>query len=335
MPEYSFIALGFSDLVVTGPDPFDSNSRPESDAYFQTTLRIAPGAGWKTLTMTDNDAFLEDGDSRQELTEPLTINGRTYDVEQSVEIEYSYLIRPVGSTDPADYITIYVLEFGTRVQGIATNQQLARDVVYQIIDGTNDPVVPYSELVICFTPGAAITTPRGPVAVERLRAGDLVCTVDNGEQPLAWVGRQRAVGVGPGLPVRVAPGALGNARELILSQQHRVTAPPSLGLGRDLIVPVKALVGQPGISCAPRLQVDYIHLLFEAHEMILAEGAAMESFLPGPQALKSLPRRDRADVLSLFPDLRRRVWDGARPILRVGQVRRALARSAVRPGVWA
>ncbi|MFD1509087.1 Hint domain-containing protein [Lacimonas salitolerans] len=333
MADRSFLALGISDLIVSGPDPFDSNSRRETDAFNQTTLRLAPGVEWTRITMTDDDPELEDGDGAQELTVPATFNGNGYTVGQSIEIEYSYLIRPFGSTDPATFITIYVLEFGTQVQGITTSQRLSENVTYQIIDGgSNDPKVLYTDLVVCFTPGVEIATPRGPVAVQALRPGDRVCTVDNGPQPLVWIGGQVARGVGAAMPVAVSRGVLGNARDLLLSPQHRVIAPRALGLGADVLVPVKALVGLPGVCFAPYRQVAYLHLLFDAHQLLLAEGAPVESFLPGPQALKSLPRTDRQKVSSLFPTLGQRCWAAARPTLRPGKVRRQLMWSAHRAG---
>lgn len=324
MSDFSFLALGFGDLVIAGPYPFNSNSTPNSSTYNVTTLQVAPWAQWQALTMTDNDLFLEDGDSGQNLTQPLTINGNTYSINQNVEIEYSYVIRPVGSNDPADNITIYVLEFGSSVQGIATNQPLDPDLTYRIISGQNNPSVLYSDLVICFTPGTAIATPGGPVAVEKLRRGDLVCTVDNGPQPLIWRGARIAAGLGSGMPVRVAAGVLGNDRPLLLSQQHRVLVPADLGLGPDVIVPVKALVGLSGVRFAPCRLVQYIHLMCDRHELIFAEGAQAESFLPGPQALRSLTRQDRTALHALKPTLRQKQWPGVRPMMRAGQARRAM-----------
>lgn len=328
MEEYSFLVFGFSDLIVTGAYPFNSNSSPNSSSYNNTTIQVAPWADWQLLTMTDNDGLLEDGDSGQKLTEPLSINGMNYSIGQNVEIEYSYLIRPVGSTDPADNITIYVLEFGSSVQGIASNQLLDPNVQYLIISGQSGPEVPYGDLVICFTPGTAIATPHGLVAVDRLRPSDLVCTVDNGPQPLVWIGNRFSVGAGSGVPVQVATGVLGNTRPLLLSQQHRVLIPPALGmmsgLGQDLIVPVKALVGLPGVEYAPRRMINYIHLMCEQHELIFAEGAQTETFLPRKQALKSLSEQDRDVLLTRMPHLRQKHMAEVRRILRVGHVRRAL-----------
>lgn len=46
MPEYAFVALGFSDSVMSGADPVASNRLPDSDAYGVTTLQVALGATW-------------------------------------------------------------------------------------------------------------------------------------------------------------------------------------------------------------------------------------------------------------------------------------------------
>ena len=46
------------------------------------------------------------------------------------------------------------------------------------------------DTVPCFVAGTRITTPRGDVAVETLRPGDLVLTKDDGFQPLRWSGER-------------------------------------------------------------------------------------------------------------------------------------------------
>lgn len=49
--------------------------------------------------------------------------------------------------------------------------------------------------VPCFTAGTRLETARGLLQVERLRIGDRVQTLDNGLQPVTWVGH-RCVGFG-------------------------------------------------------------------------------------------------------------------------------------------
>ncbi len=331
MPDYTFDALSAADLTISGPDPFASDASRNTDTYNATTFTMAPGASWTDLTVADDDTALEDGDTGQQLATATDFNGVTWPVGTDIEIEYSYLVRPVGSTDPADYITVYVLEFDGDVQGITSDRRLSENTTYEIISGgDDDPVTQYSQLVVCFTPGIAIATPRGPVAVEDLRVGDAVVTADNGAQPIAWIGRQRARGVRAGTPVSVAPGVLRNERPLVLSQQHRVLMHDAMRT--PLLVPVKALVGRlPGVTLTPQWRVTYFHLLFERHEVIFANGAAVESMYPGPVALASLAPRDRATLEALFPGIGQHDWTPARQLVRPGQWARRPGRAAMVP----
>lgn len=48
-------------------------------------------------------------------------------------------------------------------------------------------------------------------------------------------------------------------------------------------------------------RVDVVNLAFDRHEIILAEGLAVESFYPGPQGLKSLMLTDSHKCRALYP----------------------------------
>lgn len=50
--------------------------------------------------------------------------------------------------------------------------------------------------------------------------------------------------------------------------------------------------------------VTYIHMIFDAHEIIYANGAATESFFPGDVGLTALDQACREELFALFPDLR-------------------------------
>lgn len=162
-------------------------------------------------------------------------------------------------------------------------------------------------LVLCFARGTLIETPDGPRYVETLRAGDLVNTLDDGPQPLAWAGGERVAGTGPNAPVHIRAGALGNIRDLTVSQNHRMLlrgpeAELLFGMS-EVLVAAKHLVDGSAIRIVEQDVVQYFHLLFEKHQIIFAEGCPAESLHLGQEALKTVGAASRDEIVSLFPDL--------------------------------
>ena len=156
---------------------------------------------------------------------------------------------------------------------------------FTLPDGT---VVTFSEIenIICFTPGARILTPRGERPVESLRPGDMVITRDHGPQPLRWTGHRTVPGVDRFAPVRVAAHVLDGARApLLVSPQHRFLFTgykAELLFGCDeVLVAAKHLVDGHAVTQTDQAMVTYIHLMFDRHEVIYAEGTATESFHAG------------------------------------------------------
>lgn len=201
--------------------------------------------------------------------------------------------------------------------------------------------VPYTNFP-CFVAGTMIETARGPVAVEHLVTGDLVCTVDNGLQPLRWVGStevgQRMLLAHPHLaPVRILAGALGPdrpARDLRLSPQHRVVlSGPEVDLHfghGEVLAPSVALLGRPGVVQEGAAEgVTYLHLLFDRHEVILAEGLAVESLLCGTRLHQLLDPAQVDEIATLFPDAPAIEHEvPARPLLRRREARCLMTRAA-------
>jgi Ca2+-binding RTX toxin-like protein len=171
-------------------------------------------------------------------------------------------------------------------------------------------------IVPCFTPGTLIATDRGEVRVEALREGDRVLTRDNGYQPVLWAGRQALgaadLAAAPQLqPVTIRRGSLGlnlPERDLTVSPQHRVLVQSSraeLMFGEhEVLVAAQHLVGRPGVTRAAAASVDYIHLLFDRHEILRSNGAWSESYQPGEMTLAGMDDGPREEILRLFPELR-------------------------------
>ena len=159
----------------------------------------------------------------------------------------------------------------------------------------------YMTSFVCFTSGTRIRTPDGERLVETLLAGDLVTTLDRGPQVIAWQSsRVLDFRTAPSTqkPIELKPGALGEATPqtaLRLSPQHRVfLKDPQLG---EVLVPALWLSGYPRVrSVNGARRVTYHTLMFRHHEVIFANGAAVESFFPGDEGFKTL---SATQILSL------------------------------------
>lgn len=177
--------------------------------------------------------------------------------------------------------------------------------------------IQYSEIeqIICFTPGTRIATQTGEVAIEKLKVGDKVFTRDNGAQALRWVGRRDLTGhnlqTHPEFhPILIRRGALGNdlpERDMLVSPQHRMLVTSELASlmfdEREVLVAAKHLTGLDGVDAVRANGVSYLHLLFDQHEVVLANGAWSESFQPGSGSLRGIGDDQRDEVLQLFPEL--------------------------------
>lgn len=162
----------------------------------------------------------------------------------------------------------------------------------------------------CFTPGALIATERGWRPVETLSRGDRVVTRDNGLKRISWIGRRdisyAELSDFPGLqPILIRRGTFGEGmpeRDMLVSPNHRfLTTSPFYR--EEGLVAARHLSDQPGVSKAQVLGVSYLHILLDAHQVILANGAWTESFHPDDATLRALGARTAAELLALFPEI--------------------------------
>lgn len=136
----------------------------------------------------------------------------------------------------------------------------------------------------CFLRGTGIQKPSGETLIEDLRIGDLVVTASGGTRPIKWIGRRvfRKTGfswAANAIPIRISRGALAENtphRDLYVSPGHGV-------LLDGVLIAAKELVN--GVSVTPIVPsdadtIEYLHLLLDVHDVILAEGAAAETYLP-------------------------------------------------------
>lgn len=197
-------------------------------------------------------------------------------------------------------------------------------------------------LCICFTPGVMIQTPTGEVPVETLEVGDLVITRDNGVRAIRWIG-QTTLPVGyvnrtsSMRPILIRKGALGPdrpCRDMRLSRQHRILvsdwrAELLFGESDGVLVPALSLVNDNTVvEDHPTSDVTYIHMAFDSHEVVFADGIEVESFHPSERTVAGLTAAQRLELFALFPDLAAgtdtHAYDAARPNLK-GREGRVLA----------
>ncbi|MEO0402452.1 MAG: Hint domain-containing protein [Pseudomonadota bacterium] len=188
--------------------------------------------------------------------------------------------------------------------------------------------------VACFTADTLIDTTDGPVAVQDLRRGMRLVTLDNGNRPVRAVLRRQVDGSGDLAPVRIVAGALDNTRDLLVSPAHRMLISDwraQMLFGADeVLVSAVNLVRGDMIYRAPTPLITYYHILMDRHEVIFAEGAATESF--------HLTREDAdaaehgaseegavaAEIARIFPELLMCASKCVRPVMK-GYEARALA----------
>jgi len=169
--------------------------------------------------------------------------------------------------------------------------------------------------VPCFTPGTMIVTNRGDRLIEDLAPGDLVLTRDDGFCPLRWIGRREVseaeLLLAPRFqPVLISAGALGNSlplRDLRVSPQHRMLITgmqAEVLFGEyEVLVPAIHLINDKTIRRMSQNSVTYLHLLFDQHQIICADGAWSESFQPGDLVLRSMNKEQCEELFALFPEL--------------------------------
>jgi hypothetical protein len=146
---------------------------------------------------------------------------------------------------------------------------------------------------IGFVAGTRVATPMGYVAVELLSAGDLVLTADGRHARLVWVGTTVAEMTAETAPVRFEIGTMDNMRPLRLGQGHRIRVS---GWRAELLFDADAVLATAGSFVngsdvtleTSSDAVTFVHLMFDRHEIVLAENVPCETLAPDPEVLDRL-----------------------------------------------
>lgn len=345
-----FIAGPIVRIVVQIDNESDGNANPNiSDIFFDTIVSaddilsggdgddsIDGGLGDDTLTGgAGNDVFFELAGQGADTITDFNV-GNTGAIDDGIQTNNDFVnlepffnaatlaaVNSAGGSfsNPLDMLRADAAD--GRIDGeIATIDFSAQigDVDLVLQDGTGGFVtgtdLTFDNTNVCFTKGTLIETPDGLTPIEQLRAGDMVLTMDDGPQPIRWIGSNdialEVLAQQPRLrPIRIRAGALGlnmPKRDLMVSPQHRVFV-RSIVANRmfgnfEVLVPANKLVTCDGIEIANDVvDVSYWHMLFDKHQIVWSNGAPTESLFTGPQAMLAVSPEASEEIKSLFPHI--------------------------------
>ncbi|WP_106358604.1 Hint domain-containing protein [Yoonia maritima] len=279
---------------------------------------------WQAVNIIDDNANFQDSSNGQTLDGAQTYDGVAYAGGERVEAEYGLTLQdPDGNTyfvrgfnineagGGASYATVEGLAFVGGVGGFPPV-----GVPLTVVSSQEGPSNPYTALASppCFTRGCRLETPFGLTAVEDIKVGDLVSTLDDGPQIVRWVGVKRlpaaALATTPKFrPVLVKKDGFGPGQpncDILLSPQHRILITgwrAELLFGEDeILVPAIKLLNDQAIVSKHCLEgVEYYHVMFDQHQIVRCDGLWTESYLPNVAEVDAI--ETQKEVVALFPEL--------------------------------
>lgn len=289
-------------IQVEDDDGVDANGAPIK-VFHDGYIDILPNGS--TATTATNNQLLKNA---------ITINGTTYPVGAQVELEFASEV--TNSITTANDI-IWIIRINGQNVGITGPTLPTPGAQYTVVKNFDGQEVPYDDIP-CFTTSTKISTMQGEIAIENLKVGDEISLhqAENKSARIKWIGRRKITQErlldNPKLyPIRICKGALGKGlphRDLLVSRQHRmlVSSPVAMRMFgiNDVLIPAIKLTEMPDIYIDTSVEeVEYMHILFDTHEVIYAEGAPTESLLTGPQALKSMSKEAIEEIKAIFPEV--------------------------------
>ncbi|WP_163847018.1 Hint domain-containing protein [Pseudooceanicola aestuarii] len=168
-----------------------------------------------------------------------------------------------------------------------------------------------------FARGTLIATPNGPVAIEDLRPGMQVNTVEHGPMMVSWLGSMtmlpnaRAADPVQSRMTRITSERFGPARpfpDLVAGPGARILNRPEAlrGAGGQgaIFSPARDFVdGDSVISVKPQSPIEVYHLMTERHATVIAGGLEVETFHPGYGLTELMGPNLLKAFMRLFPHL--------------------------------
>jgi len=316
---YDFASGALDDIsnnITATTDGLMNNGTPYSAGQDIIDVGSTMTVNGQTYTITDElgsygNMTYDDGTGAQ--TYPAMISHYTLN-DGTDEIYVSFLAFEAG--DPGiDMTNNEILGF-TFDDDINTGVDLGLMPEYedqgQLEFGGPQPSVP------CFTAAMEIETEMGPVAAGNIEAGMMVKTVDHGLQEVKYVASRKVLAAGQMRPIVFEKGAIGNDQRLVVSQRHRfhVDALPgdiksTFGPQTDCLIQANELCNGTTIHEATGGgMVEYVHLMFDDHQLVHCYGTVSESWQPTASALRHYPELAE-ELLAIFPGLDQRRYTDA------------------------
>ena len=239
------------------------------------------------------------------------------------------ILNPVTSTSP-----VSVAVKGNKLEVIQNGQIVSAIDHFTLAPGATLGVEMLDGHYVvegCFYAGTRLATEHGDIAVEDITAGTLLKTASGEAKPVRWLGRSvvstRFADPLRVLPIRIKSGALGGGlplRDLLVSPCH------AMFVG-GVLIHAGALVNGVTILREPNVPeiFTYYHVELAGHELLIAEGAAAESFIDNVDRMNFINWAEH-EALGELPPIEEMPYPRAKSHRQVpAAVRRMLAVRAV------
>ena len=225
-----------------------------------------------------------------------------YTTEGSIPVANSYVIddldgNPDGNVASGDTFTWSATGGSNPAQLIGTTEYgivfsvygytyLATNTTYAAYGDSLQNFDDTGSVPFCFLEGTQISTSKGEVTVDSLKVGDTVLTQDGREVAVKWMGYQRVQNrIGTSAeeaPVKITAGSIAPNvphTDLYVTGSHAVMID-------DLLFNASVLCNGSTIDYVSLKDMPseftYYHIETEAHEAVVANGLAAETFLDAP-----------------------------------------------------
>lgn len=206
-----------------------------------------------------------------------------------------------------------VIDLGGVPEGPQTVQFSQGDQSADLAIGDNDGNLDFMDFP-CLASGSLVETASGVVPVEELRVGQDVLTCNEAPSRIKWIGSRTLRFSQNGAssvqaPILFKSGCFGQSRpkdDLVVSPHHRVLLSgqvvDALFGSWHVLAPAKGLLGLSGVrQMKGKKEVTYYTILLESHAVMRVNGAFVESFFPGRQAMSTLDAEQQAEICAIIP----------------------------------